>query len=154
MHNLFFYQTTSFSSVAVVIPYWIGIIPILSVLLMVQACKEKRITGSYWSKENSKYFKPDGTVNKINLTGLLIRTALAIASIVCFYFTLYTCHVSNVNLAVIISITAVAAVFTAIVFQFMFKEMMQTKHWIGMFFLICGILIISQSQNASHGSIK
>jgi len=127
----------------VVIPYWIGIVPILSVFLLVQALKEKKRTGSYWSKEHSKYFNQDGSINRDNLTGLLIRTFLAYASMICFYFTLSTCHKSDVNLAVIISITAIAAVFTAIVFQILFNEMMQLKHWIGMLFLLSGVIIIS-----------
>eukprot|EP00352_Strombidinopsis_acuminata_P004442 CAMPEP_0176387318 /NCGR_PEP_ID=MMETSP0126-20121128/36672_1 /TAXON_ID=141414 ORGANISM="Strombidinopsis acuminatum, Strain SPMC142" /NCGR_SAMPLE_ID=MMETSP0126 /ASSEMBLY_ACC=CAM_ASM_000229 /LENGTH=157 /DNA_ID=CAMNT_0017754843 /DNA_START=317 /DNA_END=790 /DNA_ORIENTATION=+ len=150
LHNVFFYQTTTYNSLAVVIPYWIGQVPILSVLMLIQARQEKNQTGKYWSKETSKYYKEDGTLNWDILNGLLLRTALAFASITCFYFTLSTCHKSNVNLAVIISITAVAAVFTAIVFQIMFNEMMRLKHWIGMFFLLCGILLISQSQNTEH----
>jgi hypothetical protein len=56
------------------------------------------------------------------LTGLLVRTVLCHASLIAFYYVLYAIEMAQANLAVIASLFALAAFFTAFVFKVVFDE--------------------------------
>jgi hypothetical protein len=57
-----------------------------------------------------------------NLTGLFVRTVLCHASLIAFYYVLYAIEMAQANLAVIASLFALAAFFTAFVFKVVFDE--------------------------------
>jgi hypothetical protein len=56
------------------------------------------------------------------LIGLLVRTILVHISLICFYYVLLAIEMAQANLAVIASLFALAAFFTAFVFKVLFDE--------------------------------
>ena len=159
---------------AVLIPYWIGELPPIAIFLIYQCFKERNRTGSFWSRAESKYFEivpgtgdePKVALNRsiegddaveaasapryqlrwFNVVGLIWRTFLIFSGQCLFLTVLQFTAASGANLAVITSMFTLAAFFTAFVFQFMFNEQLQLKHYIGMVFLGCAVIVISQSQ--------
>lgn len=61
-------------------------------------------------------------VNWFNMAGLIWRTILCHAGVFMFFTVLKACAAAEANLAVIVSIFASAAFFTAFVFQCVFNE--------------------------------
>lgn len=56
------------------------------------------------------------------MTGLALRTVLVHVALLCFYYVLVAIDAAQANLAVIASLFALAAFFTAFVFKFFFDE--------------------------------
>jgi len=59
------------------------------------------------------------------------------------YALFFKTQQANANTAVIISICALSAFFTAFVFRCLFNEKLEVKHYLGMLLLLIAILIIA-----------
>ena len=150
LHNEFFFsqsqETTRLGlGAAVLIPYWIGELPIVTVYAIMSCRSHSQKHHSLWSKSESKYFR-NNKVFWFNVFGLLLRTLLVHLSMIAFYSVLVYVDQAQISLAVISSMFSIAAFFTAFVFYVVFRERLELKHYVGMSMLTLAIAIITQSQ--------
>ena len=97
------------------LPYWLGEMPIVLLALAYKFLAHYRQHGNWWSRHTSKYYNQKG-VDKFNLIGLFVRVFLLTASQLMFYMVLAATEAAHANLAVVSSMFALAAFFTAGVF--------------------------------------
>ena len=122
LHNLFFFSQVKSQhemGALICIPYWIGEMPPVLAALGFKWFKHYSIHGVFWRKETSKYYK-EGRVDWFNLSGLTVRLFLLFIGQFMFYYVLYCTELAQANLAVIASMFALAAFFTAFVFWLLF----------------------------------
>ena len=123
----------------VMVPYWIGELPIVLVYL---AYKLSAPQESF-----AVYFRPGTSdLNWFNIMGVLLRCLLNHANLFMFYFVLVDIERSGVSLAVISCLFSLAAFFTAFLFLIIFGEALQPKHYIGMTLMAIAIVIIATNK--------
>lgn len=126
LHNEFFFSQSQETTrlglhAAVLIPYWIGELPIVAAYAVIMCHQHYTKHRSLWSKSESKYYT-DGNVYWFNVIGLLIRTVQIHCSMLAFYYVLVYIDLAQISLAVISSMFSIAAFFTAFVFFIVFSE--------------------------------
>lgn len=164
LHNeLFFNQSKETTKLgmglAVLLPYWVGQLPILLVYIGIQCQLTYSKLSTPWSKQASKYYmmsesqetlistKPSTYVlHWFNVWGLLIRCFLIHSGMFAFYYVMIYVDAAQVSLAVIASLFSSAAFFTALVFHIAFNEKLQIRHYLGMVLMTLAIFIVTQSK--------
>jgi drug/metabolite transporter (DMT)-like permease len=101
------------------------------------AHKLHKKTGVYWSKEHSMYFhKQTKRLRWEAILGPICRGFMLLLIFFLIFFSLKYAHLAKVNQGVIGSIYSTSIIFSALLFFFIYNEIMSFRHLIGMFFMI------------------
>ena len=101
--------------------------------------------GVVFRKQDSPYYKKDGTLDIINTVGILMRAILMAFAYCIMYFMQKTALSSGINTSIIVSIFSGCSFLSSLLFYIFFKEKLMIKHMIGMCLLVACILLISFS---------
>ena len=106
--------------------------------------------GIYFSKEDSPYYKIDGSIDLLNVIGIIMRAFLQLAQFFAFYFMMKYSFMSGVSFAVIVSILSLSSLFTTLEFFIIYREKLSMKHFIGMLIMIGCVVCVTLSHEEDH----
>ena len=103
----------------------------------------KREKGYFWSKQDSAYYKDDGSIDWLLVKIILGRSAFSVTLFSLLFVIMYTSRLSGISSSIIISLYAANILTTSFGFYLVFNENLTSKHLIGMICIIISIVLIS-----------
>ena len=109
--------------------------------------------GKFWTKEDSAYYKVDGSLDKKLIFLIFARFACTFLLILQVYGVFYSSIASGISSAIITSLYAANVLTTSWAFLLIYNEKLGVRHYIGMIFIVISIVLISYGRDKQRGVI-
>lgn len=110
--------------------------------------------GKFWTKEDSAYYREDGTLDRRLIFLVFGRFACTFFLILQIYGVFYTSIASGISTAIITSLFAANVLTTSLAFLLIYDEKLGVRHYIGMICIIISIVLIAYGKDAEKESLN